>query len=393
MNNIDKIISLYRYVKELCALKYTVVTDISKQYWTCFLKDIPNDSENITMYYRDSVEEEASDNMVLLEVRKPEFQRCPEPPTLIVEWLEPGWDRFTNAPILKKSLVDRDKELTNDEETLEDIEHFEDSNNRVQAFERWIALRDTWSDKQRVINGTRRFFARLFQAYTDIERESETLEFMIGNGLINDLNNQSISHPVLMKRVKFDFDAKENIIRISDTDTEPELYTLLLQEMTDINYGVVRQLKEDLRENFYHPLDRNDTPDYLKALTHHLCSDSKFIMNEDDQPGRGDKIVTRCSPVYFIRRRIDGTLKAIEEIIANIENTGYVPGHLIDLVGARTIEVPVDDHELTIDEQLAALSGENVDILLSKEANREQLEIAERIELYNAVLVQGPPGT
>ena len=28
-----------------------------------------------------------------------------------------------------------------------------------------------------------------------------------------------------------------------------------------------------------------------------------------------------------------------------------------------------------------------------KEANREQLEIAERIELYNAVLVQGPPGT
>jgi hypothetical protein len=294
---------------------------------------------------------------------------------------------------LKKSLVDRDKELTNDEETLEDIEHFEDSNNRVQAFERWIALRDTWSDKQRVINGTRRFFARLFQAYTDIERESETLEFMIGNGLINDLNNQSISHPVLMKRVKFDFDAKENIIRISDTDTEPELYTLLLQEMTDINYGVVRQLKEDLRENFYHPLDRNDTPDYLKALTHHLCSDSKFIMNEDDQPGRGDKIVTRCSPVYFIRRRIDGTLKAIEEIITNIENTGYVPGHLIDLVGAGTIEVPVDDHELTIDKQLAALSGENVDILLSKEANREQLEIAERIELYNAVLVQGPPGT
>lgn len=393
MNNTDKIISLYKYVKELCALKYTVVTDVSKQYWTCILKDIPNDSKNITMYYRDSVEEEVSDNMVLLEVRKPEFQRCPEPPTLILEWLEPGWDRFTTAPILKKSLVDPNKELTDGEETLPGIEHFEDSNIRVQAFEKWIALRDAWADKQRVINGTRRFFARLFQAYTDIERESETLEFMIGNGLIHDLNNQAISHPVLMKRVKFDFDAKENIIRISDTDTEPELYTLLLQEMTDINFGVVRQLKEDLRENFYHPLDRNDTPDYLKALTHRLCSESKFIMKEDDQPGRGDKIVTQWTPVYFIRRRIDGTLKAIEEIIANIEKTGYVPGHLIDLVGAGTIEVPVDDHELTIDEQLATLSGENIDILLSKEANREQLEIAERIELYNAVLVQGPPGT
>lgn len=39
------------------------------------------------------------------------------------------------------------------------------------------------------------------------------------------------------------------------------------------------------------------------------------------------------------------------------------------------------------------VGGESPDILLSKEANREQLEIAQRIEDYNAVLVQGPPGT
>lgn len=382
-------------MKELCALKYTVVTDISKQYWTCFLKDIPNDPENITMYFRDRVEEETNDDMVLLEVRKPEFQQCPQPPELIREWLEYGWDRFTNTPSYTETLNDRAtaRSTINDSDSDTAVECFGDSDSRIQAFEKWVVLRSIWADKQRVINGTRLFFARLFQAYTDIEREFETLEFVVGNGLIKDINNQSINHPVLLKRVKFDFNAKENIIRISDTDTEPELYTLLLQEMTDINYGVVRQLKEDLHEYFYHPLDRNDTPDFLKTLTHRLCSESKYIGNDDDQPGCGDRIVTRCAPVFFIRRRIDGTLKSIEEIIANIENTGYVPGHLIDLVGAGTVEIPINDHELTIDEQLAALSGENADILLSKEANREQLEIAERIEHYNAVLVQGPPGT
>lgn len=395
MNNTDKIISLYKYVKDLCALKYTVVSDVSKQYWTCFLKDIPNDPDNIIMYYRDRVEEETSDNMVLLEVKKPEFQRCPDPPALIIEWLEPGWDKFTNNPKHKETLVDpAEVELTaDDDEPERNIEHFGDSNDRILAYEKWIALRSRWADKQRVINETRRFFARLFQAYTDIERESETLEFMVGNGLIHDLNNHAISHPVLLKRVKFDFDAKKNIIRISDTDNEPELYLLLLQQMANINHGVIKQLTEDLHEYSYHPLDRNETPDFLKVLTHRLCPESKFVVNDDDQPGREDKIVTRCSPVYFIRKRIDGTLKAIERIITNIENTGYVPGHLIDLVGAGTIEVPGDYHELTIDEQLAALSGENADILLSKEANREQLEIAERIERYNAVLVQGPPGT
>ena len=44
-------------------------------------------------------------------------------------------------------------------------------------------------------------------------------------------------------------------------------------------------------------------------------------------------------------------------------------------------------------QQLAAVGGEDVDILLSKEANKEQLQIAQRISRYNAVLVQGPPGT
>jgi len=393
MSNIDKIISLYKFIKELCALKYTVVTDIRKQYWTYFLKDIPNDPENITMYYRDSVEEETSDSTVLLEVRKPAFLKCPEPPSIIAAWLEPGWETYSNVPTLKKSLEVFDTKSSVDKETVREFESFEDSKNRVNAFEKWIVLRDEWADRQRVIDGTRRFFQNLFQAFTDIERESETLEFMIGNGLIQDLDNPAISHPILIKRVKFDFDAKENIIRISDTDTEPEIYTLLLKEMTDINFNVVRQLKEDLHENFYHPLDRHDTPDFLKTLTHRLCSESRFILNEDEKFELGDKMVTHFSPVYFIRKRIDGTLKAIEEIIVNIENTDYAPGHLIDLVNGGTIEVPIDDHELTIDEQLAALSGENVDILLSKEANREQLEIAERIEFFNAVLVQGPPGT
>lgn len=105
MDNVENILSLYKYIRQLCALRYTIVTDINEQYWTCFLKDIPNDSDNITVYYRDRVEEESSDNKVLLEVKKPEFQKCPEPPAIISDWLEPGWEKFTNTPTLKNSLT------------------------------------------------------------------------------------------------------------------------------------------------------------------------------------------------------------------------------------------------------------------------------------------------
>ena len=71
----EKVIALYKYIQELCALKYRVVTDVNKQYWTRYLKDIPDDPEYISVFYRDRVEEEADDSTVLLTVKKPDFQR------------------------------------------------------------------------------------------------------------------------------------------------------------------------------------------------------------------------------------------------------------------------------------------------------------------------------
>ena len=38
-------------------------------------------------------------------------------------------------------------------------------------------------------------------------------------------------------------------------------------------------------------------------------------------------------------------------------------------------------------------NSEDDEVLLSKPANPEQLQIAKRLESYGAVLVQGPPGT
>jgi len=391
MNNKDKIVALYKYIEKLCALKYKVVTDVERQYWTQYLRDIPDDTDHISVFYRDRTDEYPGEDTVILEVRKPEFQRCPEPPVVLKEWLESGWDHYTSDIKIKN--VKTESAVENSRLEPQETELFDASDHRVNAFENWKAQRMIWVDKQRVVNRTRRFFTHLFQIYTDLERESETLEMMVGNGVIKENGNSLINHPILLKRVKLQFDAKENAISIHDTDTEPELYTLLLQEMQEINHSVVKQLKDDLCENCYHPLDRNDTPDYIKILTHRLCSDSRFIADENDNAITGDRLITTLTPVFFVRKRIDGALKAIEEIIRNIENTGYIPAHLLELVAGGSIEIPEENHEPPIEEQLASVCGESLPILLAKEANREQLEIAERIEHYNAVLVQGPPGT
>lgn len=386
MDSKDKVIALYRYIRELSALKYSIITNIENQVWTCFLKDIPNDSDNITVYYRDRIEEESSGNDYLLEVHKPEFQQCPPPPEIIAEWLADGWERFTS----EVELIELKKSGTAEYQT----EKLDALPERLHAFKEWNAARKAWAEQQHRISKTRKFFTRLYHIYTDLERDSEQLELMVGEGLITDIKNTAISHPVVLKRVKITFDAKANIIRIHDADTEPELYTLLLQEMCNINHGVVKQLIEELNENFYHPLDRHDTPDFLKALIHHLCANSKFIGSEDKVDIKSDdQLLMMLNPVFFVRKRIDGSLKAIDEIIRTIEQTGNVPGHLYDITCAGKVDILFNERELTIEEQLAAASGESTNILLAKEANREQLEIAQQIERYNAVVVQGPPGT
>lgn len=172
------------------------------------------------------------------------------------------------------------------------------------------------------------------------------------------------------------------------------MYTIALQTMEDVNLSAINQLQADLQENDYHPLDRNDTPAFLKVLVHQISSDSKF--SEAGVPEKwmsNSRLLLYMEPCYIMRKRIDGTLKAIEQIIENVQKTGYIPAPIRDIVSGGKIEPPEDVEEESLEEQLASVGGESVDVLLSKEANKEQLEIAKRIELYNAVLVQGPPGT
>ena len=161
-------------------------------------------------------------------------------------------------------------------DTVQAPEYFNDSERRVNAFNEWNNRRNLWIAKQQTIAKTRNFFTRLFMLYTDLERDPESLELMVGNGIIRDRDNNSINHPILLKRVKFQFDAQVNMISIYDTDAEPELYTLLLQDMRDINHSIIKEMSDGLREDFYHPLDRNETPDFLKILTHRLCAESRF---------------------------------------------------------------------------------------------------------------------
>lgn len=72
MESKDKAISLFRYIMELYAQRYQVVTDVKKQEWTKFVVDIPKDEENIVFNYIDRTDEDdenASSQVLILRVK------------------------------------------------------------------------------------------------------------------------------------------------------------------------------------------------------------------------------------------------------------------------------------------------------------------------------------
>lgn len=403
----DKVVSLFQFIKELNKLKQKTILNYKSYDWSCLLSDIPDD-ENIQINYRDCVNDESGESSlgnVLLSVHKPEFHSCPEPDKMLLEWLNPGWNDYRETISIKHSIVIGEKRVEPYKNLLDMMDSdattqnqqtvfFEEDDERVRLLNEWKTIRDSWVEQQRISERTHNLFSDLYSWYFELQRESETKELIVANGIICDRDNVEIRHPVLTRRVKIDYDAEENTIAILDTDVSSELYSAVFQSIEDINLDGMAELSVDLSNNDYHPLDRIDTPRFLNVLTNQLSSESLFSNAGIPENWRdANRILLYTEPCFIVRKRLDGTLKAIEQIIENIQTTGEITDPIRDIVSGGTIDISDDKTEESLEEKLAAVGGESVDILLSKEANKEQLEIAKRIEAYNAVLVQGPPGT
>ncbi len=401
----EKVVSLFKFIEELNKLKQKVILNVSDYPWWRSIDSFPNDSENIKVYYRDQEDADRISD-VLLSVHKPEFETCPEPDFGVVSWLELGWNDYRCSVKIKDKIssqfnrIDdsnsKSEELERiiDEEDHADKEHFADNKERVRSYDAWIEERNIWVSRQKMIAKTRNFFAELYKICMDLERESETLELVVANGFIRDREMPEIDHPILTRRVKIYHEAVENTIYIEDLNVETEVYSVMFQGMNDVNLASVNHFCDVLHQNDYHPLDQKDLSVFLRTFIHELSSEG--IYSEEGIPDKWEekeRLLLYTKPCYILRKRMDGTLKAIREIIEDVDKNGNIPAPICDIVDGGTIDVIEDAGELSVEEQLAAVGGESVDILLSKEANKEQLEIARRIERYNAVLVQGPPGT
>lgn len=150
----EKTVSLFEFIKELNKLKQKVVLNIRDYPWHLAISDIPVFSEYINVSYRDRVEEESeTTDDLLFSIRKPEFEECPIPDELFADWLVSGWDDYhTEAEVMPEQNITAENP-DEDESPEKDVavERFEDSLERVTAYQDWQVLRTAWADRQYII--------------------------------------------------------------------------------------------------------------------------------------------------------------------------------------------------------------------------------------------------
>ena len=377
---------LFRFLRAFAERNVPVVRVLSDQAWTLLLRELPQHPAIAVGEVRlatagdTAAGEEHSDDTPLLSVRRPKQTPAPRPPAEVREYLQSGWDRADGTIEVLPT-----RNIRKGSETV--TERFTDDPARVAALEEWRVKWQAWADAERPPMLAMRIFERLFDLHGRIERESEQVELMLGDGRLRWLQTEGyIDHPVLLQRVELEFDPNVPEFRILDADRGPELYSALLLGEDTISAAQLNQLREELEKGGYHPLARQGTSGYLRRLVQLLSPRSVFHEAAMETRGGRDPILLR-DPVLFLRKRSAGYAAAFDRVLQDLEARQDLPVSLTRLVG---VEPPAP--AVGISHQDSPW-GEPPDVLLSKPANMEQVQIARALEQHRAVIVQGPPGT
>lgn len=392
MGEKEKVISLYNYISEVSKSSKSINRNISLERWYYFLKNLPLD---INIKFNNLYDEN------IVEIKKPNFLKPIKLEKRFMNWIDGDWENFKEEIKIKKEII-IEKFIINEEKKEEAVSEIISINEDIlKTLTLKKQERDIWVEEQEKIETVRKIFDSLYIQYLELNKESETLELILGNGMLK-ISNLDIYYPIILKKIKLEFNAEENIIYIKNFIENggylTELYIEFLNEIENINLNGVLELDTKVKEKDIYPLDIDSIDNFFREFVHKLSVNGQYSKDiENFHLFDKDSVIIEDNPLIFVRKKDSGVIKAIDEIIKNIEETGEIPEQLSELIG-------LDENKKILDKFSKEEKKENIskknemviskdEILFVKDANIEQIEIAQKIEKNRAVVVQGPPGT
>ncbi len=257
----DKIKQIFRFLQELHQVKSPPVVDLALYEWKLSYDAVPRYA---------SVQRGDLNSGFILKVARPSESQCPRPSVAIEKWLKADWEQFGVEPEFyarRKTTSVAGKEVT---------EAFEESQERVEAFEKWYEQRRAWETTEKQLHESLNVFLDLFELYGKFEREAERLQLFLADGILRiHKPGLVIQHPILLQRVELVFNPAVPEFIIKESSESPELYTPLLR-FAGIDGKSIQQLREQIEKQALHPLDPDATGEFFKAFVHKFWPDGLY---------------------------------------------------------------------------------------------------------------------
>ena len=224
-----------------------------------------------------------------------------------------------------------------------------------------------------------KLFDHFLELWSTIERESEKVELILGDGMILfNGPNGTVHHPLFLVNLTLEFDAETPEFIVRETDREPYLYTPLLR-FCGVDEAEISWARNELSAAACHPLGGAETTEFFAKLQEKLFPTGSFLVESDGSEKPTKALRLMRSPLLFLGNRNLGFAQAIDAYIQAIPRLTEFPSSLLRVVG---IDMPKKE-----------VSDADFDLLMTMPSNPEQERVAKRLEESSSVLVQGPPGT
>ena len=159
-----------------------------------------------------------------------------------------------------------------------------------------------------------------------------------------------------------------------------------------MNNQQLARCADELKKTEFAPLGEDDTDGFLLRVIQGLFPSRGAVRDGTDQldlETQADSPTIERQPVIFMRQRRTGPSSIFDAVLQDIAGRLDFSPALLQILG---LAESAPSQTESIGGGLG-LGNEDADVLLSKPANREQLEIAKQLARRDCVLVQGPPGT
>jgi very-short-patch-repair endonuclease len=374
----ERVRRIFEFVRSLQELRTPVQRDLDSTPWKLWLKDVP---AHPAVSMAAAVTEDESLETEVLRCQRPTYTKPPAPSAALADWVLPGWNDPSIAP--------RHRPAVNRAEGSAQAatERFEEDLERTAAWELWVGAWNRWAEAEQPSIRTMKLFESLYALLGQLERDGDDFELVLGEGvLMREDGRGRIEYPLLVQRLELSFDPKSLVFRIQ-TRGEPELNTALIRAVDGLEVRHLASAREELVRSGIRLLGGGETSGYLKSLISSLASDGE-LSDRSEATADGKPRVARA-PVLFLRSRKAGAAQALSAIVDDLRATDEIPSALLKIAGVHETPSPVRLDEARTSEAVESSSN----VLLSKPANAEQVEIIQKLERFGAVIVQGPPGT